>query len=135
MMIFVLNRERRRLGKAFPDFDAERRDYKGISTRYQVIVNDPDLERILKTEYGKEPDAVFPHESGEKFIFYCIVSGVDNIEEENFIKDLFSRIRRNRVHDLPLEKIEIHRCEYGDKAVKAFSYKLKDDNVERSQLW
>jgi hypothetical protein len=133
MRVFVINKERRNWSRKDDDIREERRMSKGVSLRYLLIAADPALERAIKTEFSREPHAVYPHESGAESVFYCVAGGAC-AEEENFVRELFQRLEARRLKDPILGKLEVHFYKTEDRTMKVLSYKLVNDKIHRTLL-
>ena len=133
MKVFVINKERRtKIGKSH-DVRRERRSAGISTTRYLLIVNEPELEKIIRREFSNPPDAIYPHESGDDYLFYCIAG--DGFSEDQFVRDLFGKIKKaGRLRDGNINQLEVHFYKNEQRNMKAHCYKFVNDKIERTHL-
>lgn len=134
MKVFVINKERRTQPGRSHEQPRERRNAPVATTRYLLIVNEPELEKIIRGEFSEPPNAIHPHESGDDYLFYCIAS--DGFNEERFIRDLFGKITKGgRLQAAGgANPLEIHFYKNEQHNMKAHCYKLVNDKIERTHL-
>ena len=132
MKIFVIDKERRSSKKTRPQL-VDRRMRKGASKRYLLIVNDPEIEEIIKREFSKPPNAIYPHESGENYIFYC-VAGPSYRKGKRFVKSLFRGLKKNKMKLSELNQLQVHLCHNESDSLKAVCYQMRNNALKETKF-
>lgn len=107
--IFVIDVERRnwpqRIKRDSPPASAPL-SQPGVTRRYLMIVEEPKIRVILQKEFASAPNAVYPHESGKDFMFYCI-AGPSCRRSKKLVESIFYKLRKNNLDERSLKAIEV----------------------------
>ena len=131
MRIFVIDRERRDWAKKEHPNMIERRSSKDTTRRYLFIVSEPSLEKVVKEGCLSGSSRIYPHESGDEYIFYCVAK---DINEDKFVTELFKKLKQNAPQTADLSDLEIHLCKAQEKSVVPFCYRFQNNQIVRSVL-
>ncbi|MBI2119803.1 MAG: hypothetical protein HYT97_09320 [Elusimicrobia bacterium] len=104
--IFVINRERRDRSNKNRTIHTERRCSNIPTKRYVMIVDDPEIRKIIKKEFSAPPNAIVPHEQGKDFIFYFIASS-SHERISKLVRAIFYKLKKNNVPAEMLDQVEI----------------------------
>lgn len=82
----------------------------GVTRRYLMIIEHPEIRDIIKREFNSSPHAIHPHESGNPFIFYCI-AGPSCRRPKKLIDALQYKLRKNNVPESDISDLEVITAE------------------------
>jgi hypothetical protein len=62
------------------------------------------------------------------------VAGGEGVKEEQFVADLFQKLKKSNLKDPSLSQIEVHFYKNEERVMKAQSYKIVGDKIQRRHL-
>ena len=105
--LFVVDIDRRKQKKNSAGAGGEKRfSPDKVTRRYALITDNTDVARIIEKEFTSSPHAVFPNRSGNKFIFFSVISPSAKTGKA-FTNDLLARLEKNRLPEYVLRTLKI----------------------------